>query len=554
LVIQKLDGSLLKKAIIHGASVLKKNKKLVDSLNVFPVPDGDTGTNMSLTMDQAAEELEKLSSDDLKKVADTAAWGSLMGARGNSGVILSQLFRGFAQGIPSNKQSISMMELANAYRSGVDAAYHAVMRPVEGTMLTVARETSERMLVEAKHTKDLAILFEKVVDYGEKVLEKTPEMLMVLREAKVVDAGGKGLIFIMRGFLEVIKNPEMDFCSDIIESNAQPSEVSKIVSDNMDKIDKIYCTELFVKGNDIDIEELKTDLLELGDSLVVIGTDELAKIHVHTNHPGQILESAIKWGELSKIKIDNMKIQHQEMLEETEEKELHEMNNAEAIEHIVNRNINIIAVSQGHGLNEIFRSMGADVIEGGQTMNPSTENILSAIQKQDGERTIILPNNKNIIMAAEQVKALSNKDIYVLPTKSIPQGISALLAFNPDMSFEENISNMGQSIKNVVTGEVTYAVRDSEWNGTRIKQGDILGIQDGKLLIVGDDLEKVMMDLIDSMVADKDGGIITIYYGSEVELSSIQCTADKIMEVHDDFDVEYYNGGQNLYYYIISVE
>ncbi len=554
MVVQKLDGGLLRKAIIHGASVLKKNKKLVDALNVFPIPDGDTGTNMSLTMDQAAEELRKLPSDDLKKVADSAAWGSLMGARGNSGVILSQLFRGFAQGISSNKHSISMMELANAYRNGVDAAYHAVMRPVEGTMLTVAREMSEKMLVEAKHTKDLATLFEKVVEYGEKVLEKTPEMLLVLREAKVVDAGGKGLIFIMRGFLEVIKNPELDYCSDIFDSNAQLSKVSKIAGVDMGEIDKIYCTELFIKGNNIDIDELKTELLELGDSLIVIGTDELAKVHVHTNRPGRILESALKWGELSKIKIDNMKIQHQAMLEETEGKKLQEMNNVESIGQTVNRNINVIAVSQGHGLNEIFRSMGADVIEGGQTMNPSTENILSAIQKQDGENTIILPNNKNIIMTAEQVKALSNKNIYVLPTKSIPQGISALLAFNPEISLEENISNMCKSIKNVVTGEVTYAVRDSELNGTKIKQGDILGIQDGKLLIVGDDLEQVMMDLIGNMVTGKDRGIITIYYGSEVEPSSIKCTADKIMAFHDDFDVEYYNGGQNLYYYIISVE
>ncbi|MGI6484964.1 MAG: DAK2 domain-containing protein [Tepidanaerobacteraceae bacterium] len=565
MVIQKLDGKLLKNAIIHGAVVLKNNKNLVDSLNVFPVPDGDTGTNMSLTMDQATEELKRLSSDDLKKVADAAAWGSLMGARGNSGVILSQLFRGFAQGISSKKRSLSAVDLAMAYKTGVDAAYRAVMRPVEGTILTVARETSERMLAEAKHTKDISVLLEKIVDYGEKVLEKTPEMLPVLKEARVVDAGGKGLVFIMKGFLDVIRDPQIRLHSDTyeIEQPSQASNTSIIETDT--KIDKIYCTELFVRGRNIDIEGFKIKLQELGDSLVVVGTDDLVKIHVHTNHPGQVLETAIVHGELSKVKIDNMKLQHQTLVDKPSEEDMrnvddkydvngHNITQQGHINTQQHKDISIIAVSQGDGLNAIFRSMGAYVIEGGQTMNPSTENILSAIKEHESKHTIILPNNKNIILTAEQVKNLSNRDIHVIPTKTIPQGIAALLSFNPEISIEQNVSNMSESIKSVVTGEVTYAVRDSAWNGTKIKQGDILGIQDGKLLYVGKAPKKVMDDLVSNMVKDRDGGIITIYYGSEVESSIAEHTADTLMKSYKNFDVEFYDGGQSLYYYIISVE
>ena len=476
MVIERIDGRLLKKAIAHAAFVLRQNKKTVDALNVFPVPDGDTGTNMSLTMDQAAKELEKISSDNLKKVADTAAWGSLMGARGNSGVILSQLFRGFAQGIPSNKDSIGPMELALAYKSGVDASYRAVMRPVEGTILTVARETADRMILEAKRTGNLETILENTLIYGEKVLAKTPEMLKVLKEAKVVDAGGKGLLYLLKGCLEVIKNPhiEIAFLEKDISSEVEGIHYDKAAQE----LKYMYCTELFITGKQIDIEALKNELSGLGDSMIVIGMGELVKIHIHTNNPDLVIGSSLKLGELSNIKIDNMKIQHRETIMSKEDEGKNNIQPFEDEEEN-QKSIGVIAVSQGEGLNEIFKSMGADIIEGGQSMNPSTENILSAVEKKAYNDAIILPNNKNIILTAEQVKTLTKKNIHVLPTKSIPQGVSALLAFNPDLSIEENLQNMKQSIKNVISGEVTYAVRDTQWNDAKIDEGDILGIKDG---------------------------------------------------------------------------
>lgn len=457
--INRIDTNLLKKAIIHAAFVLRQNKKIVDALNVFPVPDGDTGTNMSLTMDQAVKELTEISSTDLKKVADKAAWGSLMGARGNSGVILSQLFRGFAQGIPTGRDSISCMELALAYKSGVDSAYRAVMRPVEGTILTVARETAEKMIFEAKRSNNLEKILDNTLRYGEKVLEKTPEMLKELKEANVVDAGGKGLLFLMKGFLEVIKNPEMDISSVQKVTAERPAEEA-VHSKTLQEIKYIYCTELFVTGETIDIDALKRELSNLGDSMIVVGNGELVKIHIHTNNPDMVLGCSLKWGELSNIKIDNMKIQHEETIGNLAESDDTNNNTLQAVEK-KDKEIGVFSVSSGSGLNEIFVSLGADIIEGGQSMNPSTESILSVVEKTGYKDVIILPNNKNIILTAEQVKSLSTKNIYVLPTKSIPQGISALLAFNPDSSLEDNISNMTESINNVISGEVTYAVRDT---------------------------------------------------------------------------------------------
>jgi len=552
LAVKKIDADLLKKAIIHAAFVLRKNKKVVDALNVFPVPDGDTGTNMSLTMDQAAKELEEISAGDLKKVADKAAWGSLMGARGNSGVILSQLFRGFAQGIPANKDSIGAMELALAYKSGVDAAYRAVMRPVEGTILTVARETADKMIFEAKRTSDLKIILKNVLSYGEKVLEKTPEMLRQLKEANVVDAGGKGMLFLMKGFLEVLETPEMDIST--LEKDSPEISIEEVSQNKtLQELKYIYCTELFITGEKIDTEALKSELSDLGDSMIVIGMDDLVKIHIHTNNPDLVLGCSLKWGELSKIKIDNMKIQHEETIgnfEKNDEKNIDPLKE----EKNDNKNIGVICVSSGKGLNEIFASLGAEIIEGGQSMNPSTENILSAVEKARYKDIIILPNNKNIILTAQQVKSLSRKNIHVLPTKSIPQGISALLAFNPDGSLEENISNMSQSIDNVISGEVTYAVRDTKYNGTSIKEGNILGIMNGNLEIVGEDIEDVTIKLIDRMTKGKDDGIITIYYGADIEKSAVEETVQMLIQKYNNFDIEYYFGGQNLYYYIVSVE
>ncbi|NLZ52194.1 MAG: DAK2 domain-containing protein [Thermoanaerobacteraceae bacterium] len=551
MVMERIDARLLKKAIIHAAFVLRQNKKIVDALNVFPVPDGDTGTNMSLTMDQAADELEKTSSSELKKVAEKAAWGSLMGARGNSGVILSQLFRGFAQGIPANKDCVSSMELALAYKSGVDAAYRAVMRPVEGTILTVARETADKMIFEAKRTNDLEIILENTLRYGEKVLERTPEMLKALKEANVVDAGGKGLLFLMSGILEVIRDPDLEISTvqkDDVLSPIEDTSHSKTFQD----IKYMYCTELFITGKDIDIEALKHELSDLGDSMIVIGTGELVKIHIHTNNPDLVLGTSLRCGELSNIKIDNMKIQHQETIGKSIEED--ETIKTLADEKNDKKNIGVISVSSGQGLKDIFTSLGADIIEGGQSMNPSTENILSAVEETAYNDIIILPNNKNIILTAEQVKSLSKRNIHVIPTKSIPQGISALLAFNPDIAIEENISNMRQSIKNVISGEVTYAVRDTKYNGNKIKEGDILGIKDGKLQIVGADTEEVIIKLVGLMTEGKKDGIITIYYGSDIKESSVKETVNILAQKYNDFDIEYYSGGQSLYYYIVSVE
>lgn len=550
--INRIDTNLLKKAIIHAAFVLRQNKKIVDALNVFPVPDGDTGTNMSLTMDQAVKELTEISSTDLKKVADKAAWGSLMGARGNSGVILSQLFRGFAQGIPTGRDSISCMELALAYKSGVDSAYRAVMRPVEGTILTVARETAEKMIFEAKRSNNLEKILDNTLRYGEKVLEKTPEMLKELKEANVVDAGGKGLLFLMKGFLEVIKNPEMDISSVQKVTAERPAEEA-VHSKTLQEIKYIYCTELFVTGETIDIDALKRELSNLGDSMIVVGNGELVKIHIHTNNPDMVLGCSLKWGELSNIKIDNMKIQHEETIGNLAESDDTNNNTLQAVEK-KDKEIGVFSVSSGSGLNEIFVSLGADIIEGGQSMNPSTESILSVVEKTGYKDVIILPNNKNIILTAEQVKSLSTKNIYVLPTKSIPQGISALLAFNPDSSLEDNISNMTESINNVISGEVTYAVRDTKFNGNNIKEGDILGIKDGNLEIVGKGTEEVIIELIDSMTEGKKDGIITIYYGSDIQESMVEKTVEILTQKYTNFDVEYYYGGQNLYYYIVSVE
>lgn len=548
LSINEISGKLLKKAIMHSAFSLRKNKKIVDELNVFPVPDGDTGTNMSLTMDQASKELSKLSIDNLKQVADTAAWGSLMGARGNSGVILSQLFRGFSQGVPSHKQSMTPLEFAIAYKKGVEAAYHAVMRPVEGTILTVARETAEKMLAEAKHCDDMLTVVKNTLSYGEEVLAKTPDMLEALKEARVVDAGGKGLIILLSAFLDVLENPDLSF-SEYEDIQQEDFSVEKT---DLKELEYIYCTELFINGKAINIDLLKSYLEKLGDSLIVVGMEDLVKVHVHTNHPGLVMEKALEMGELSKIKVDNMRLQHREMIEDLSE--TIEENQKENQDIYEEKELGIIAVSQGEGLNEIFKSMGAEIIQGGQTMNPSTESILQAVEKHAYKNTIILPNNKNIIMTAEQVKQISKKNIYVIPTKSIPQGIAALLAFNPLISIQENIDNMNKALKGVITGEVTYAVRDSKINGTLIKQGDILGIKDGKLTIVNSDMEKVLLELIEKMVEDRQDGIITLYYGQEVAKDDVEKLNQILTDKYPEFDVECYDGGQSLYYYIVSVE
>lgn len=548
--IKKMDGSLLKACFIHSAAVLRKNKSIVDALNVFPVPDGDTGTNMSLTMDQAAKELEKIDSGNLKKTVDALAWGSLMGARGNSGVILSQLFRGFAQSISAHKEHIGTLDIADALRGGVDAAYRAVMRPVEGTILTVARETAEKMLQESKHIEDIEVMLENSIKHGKKVLEKTPKMLKVLEEAKVVDAGGKGFIIILSGMLEAIKNPNISLEYTETTVERETVNIEKPTSYETE-LKFMYCTEFFITGDKMDTQQLRDQLIMIGDSIVVVGEEQLIKVHVHTNNPGQVLEMAVAMGELSDIKIDNMKLQHREtiidMQKETDSTDENERVNPQ-------REIGIVAVSPGEGLSDIFRSMEAEVLEGGQSMNPSTESILMGIKKLGAKHAIILPNNKNIIMTAQQVSSLEDNEVVIVPTKSIPQGIAAMLAFNPSMSLQENTENMTKAISTVITGEVTHAVRDSQYNGECIKEGDVLGIEDGKLLMVGSDEQQVLRGLVDHMVIGKTGGIITIYYGKDVDEASASDLCRALSAKFDAFDIEYYDGGQSLYKYIVSVE
>jgi hypothetical protein len=530
--------------------MLERNKKVVDSLNVYPVPDGDTGTNMSLTMEQAVAEAAKIKSDDLKRIVDAAAWGALMGARGNSGVILSQLFRGFAAGVAEGKNSLSSKELAAAFKKGVEEAYKAVLRPVEGTILTVAREAAERMLHETKKSMDIVNNLEKTIEHAKKILDKTPEMLPILKEAGVVDAGGKGLIILLEGFLQVLKNPNMleEYEDEelILETEKEQGRL------NVEDIEYIYCTELILQTEkpEVDLEDLKSQISVLGDSLLITGMNNVIKIHVHTNHPGDVLEKALKWGELTKVKIDNMKLQHEEFVRTSADQSADHDDAAVEV-----KDTEIVAVVSGEGLKEIFKSIGAGVIiEGGQSMNPSIEKILAAVEEQKSPNIIILPNNKNIILTAEQVRNLTNKKVYVVPTKSIPQGISALLAYDPNSGPEENIKRMSDSLKNVITGEVTFAARDSKWNGTAIKEGDMLGIMDGELVVIGNERQKVLEELVQKMAKKKQSGMLTFYYGEKVTQEEAEEIARKVAERYPDFEVEIYRGGQSLYYYIVSLE
>ncbi|MCF6095832.1 DAK2 domain-containing protein [Thermovorax subterraneus] len=550
--LENIDGTLFRKALIHSARMLERNKKVVDSLNVYPVPDGDTGTNMSLTMEQAVAEAAKIKSDDLKRIVDAAAWGALMGARGNSGVILSQLFRGFAAGVAEGKNSLNSKELAAAFKKGVEEAYKAVLRPVEGTILTVAREAAERMLHETKKSMDIVNNLEKTIEHAKKILDKTPEMLPILKEAGVVDAGGKGLIILLEGFLQVLKNPNMleeyeD--EELILEKEKEKEQGRL---NVEDIEYIYCTELILQTEkpEVDLEDLKSQISVLGDSLLITGMNNVIKIHVHTNHPGDVLEKALKWGELTKVKIDNMKLQHEEFVRTSADQSADHDDAAVEV-----KDTEIVAVVSGEGLKEIFKSIGAGVIiEGGQSMNPSIEKILAAVEEQKSPNIIILPNNKNIILTAEQVRNLTNKKVYVVPTKSIPQGISALLAYDPNSGPEENIKRMSDSLKNVITGEVTFAARDSKWNGTAIKEGDMLGIMDGELVVIGNERQKVLEELVQKMAKKKQSGMLTFYYGEKVTQEEAEEIARKVAERYPDFEVEIYRGGQSLYYYIVSLE
>lgn len=554
---EKIDASLLAKMFLAGANNLETKKEWINELNVFPVPDGDTGTNMSMTILAAAKEVSSLEKKDMKSVAKAISSGSLRGARGNSGVILSQLFRGFTKVI-ANYEYIDTIVLAEACDKAVETAYKAVMKPKEGTILTVARGAADKAIDMVEETDDLEVFIKAVIDEAERVLQKTPDMLPVLKQAGVVDSGGQGLVVVLQGAYDALMGKEIDYSS--FESAQTSGGITKISAETEAEIKFGYCTEFIIVLNkplrDEEVAKYKAFLTSIGDSIVVVADDEIVKTHVHTNDPGLAIQEALKHGSLSKIKIDNMREEHQERLIRDAQKVAAEQAKAEAEAAPVElKEMGFISVSAGAGLSEIFSGLGVDVIiEGGQTMNPSTDDILHAIEKVPAKNVFVLPNNKNIILAANQAAELSEeKKIYVIPTKTIPQGISALINFIPEQSAEENADRMTGELCNVKSGEITYAVRDTVIDDKEIKENDYMGIGDDGLLAVGAELNETLLAMIDELV-DEESGIISLYYGEDVSEEDAQALADQLQEKYEDLEVEVNDGGQPIYYYILSVE
>lgn len=537
-----IDGTMLKKAFIAAANFLEKNKEEVNSLNVFPVPDGDTGTNMHLTIKSAVNQVLKVDDSSVGKIALAASNGSLMGARGNSGVILSQLFRGFANSL-KGKDTADVVDIANAFKQAADTAYKAVMKPTEGTILTVARKCAEYGMELAREESDIVVFLEKVIKRGNEVVNQTPDMLPVLKEAGVVDAGGRGLMIILTGAYNAITYKEA-IDDELLKVETTEQKIAPQEPFDSD-IKYGYCTEFMINTDMDNYESFRNELSQFGDSLLVVGGDGLIKVHIHTNNPGLVLEKALALGELNDIKIDNMRYQHRHIMDE----KMQEIRPTEE-----QKEYSFIVVSMGEGLNNIFRELNVDyVIPGGQTMNPSTEDILNAVNRVNGKHIIVFPNNGNIILAAEQARELSDKNVYIIPTKTIPEAISSLLAFNPDLSVEENIQNMTEAINNVSTGQVTYSVRDSEINNKKINKDDIIGISKGEIVSNGTSIEDVSVELIKSLVKE-DSSLITIFYGEMIEEDEANRLGERLEKEFEDIDVEVIFGGQPIYYYIFSVE
>ncbi len=531
-----------KKMILAATCWLNEHKDYVDSLNVFPVPDGDTGTNMYLTVLNAAKEVQNCDSEVVGEIAEALQEGALMGARGNSGVILSQLFRGIARSL-KNKKVMTGPDLANALQFASEMAYKAVMKPVEGTILTVARYVGRGALESAETNEDVIQVLEDGIASGYEALKKTPELLPVLKEANVVDAGGQGYLFFLEGALRVLKGQPVED-SLIVYDNQKAESQPKVdsVSTNVD-IEFQYCTEFLIMSGNVPIDQVRNHLDRLGDSLLVVGSKGATKVHVHTNNPGLVLDYALKFGSLTKIKIDNMVEQSHQRSEEIQQVQPQEK-----------KPFGIVAVTAGEGLAEIFESLGVDqIVLGGQSMNPSTQDLVEAVEKVHSDHVIILPNNKNIIFGAEQVKNITKKDVMIIPTRSIPQGIGSLMSLNSELDFAEMVDVMVESLESVKTGEITFAVRDSKVNSIEIKEGDCLGLMDGDISVVDEDAEKTSLDLLSKMV-DEDNFLITIYYGSDVSEERAEALRDTIEEQFEDQDIELYYGGQPLYDYIFSVE
>ena len=553
MAVKTINTELLQKMFLAGAANLEAKKEFINELNVFPVPDGDTGTNMTLTILSAAKEVKALENPDMVAIAKAISSGSLRGARGNSGVILSQLLRGFTKEIREHKE-IDTITLAKACERATATAYKAVMKPKEGTILTVAKGASQKAAELAETTEDLDTFISEVINYAQEVLEKTPEMLPVLKEAGVVDSGGQGLLEVMRGAYDAFQGKEIDYSA--IEASAgtkmvKPSEQAET------EIKFGYCTEFIImlekEFTAKDETEFKAYLESIGDSIVCVADDDIVKIHVHTNDPGLAIQRALTYGQLSRMKIVNMREEHQERLIKDAEKLAAQQ--AEAKKAEPRKEVGFIAVSIGEGMNEIFRELGADyIIEGGQTMNPSTEDMLNAIDQVNAEHIFILPNNKNIILAANQAQTLTeDKDIIVVPSKTVPQGITAIINYMPDADAQTNLEAMVEGIGNVKTGQVTYAVRDTHIDDKEIHEGDIMGIGDSGILAVGQSVEETTKEMLAQLV-DEDTELISLYYGQDVQEESAENFAQEIEDLYPDVDVDVHSGGQPIYYYVLSVE
>ena len=567
MAITTIDAPMLAKMFLAGAANLEAKKEWINELNVFPVPDGDTGTNMTMTIMAAAAEVQNLGENlNMALLAKAISSGSLRGARGNSGVILSQLFRGFTKGI-SKHEELDIVILSDALQKAVETAYKAVMKPKEGTILTVAKGGADKALELIGETDDLTVFLDKVIKHSEYVLSQTPDMLPVLKQAGVVDSGGQGLVTVLKGAYDALMGKEIDYS---IESAETGSGVVKISEQAEQDIKFGYCTEFIIVLNQTFEEKdelnFKSFLESIGDSIVVVADDEITKVHVHTNDPGLAIQQALTYGSLSKIKIDNMREEHQEKLIKDAEKAAAEQkaedekrrSQQEALEEkrqIPKKEMGFISVSIGEGINEIFKGLGVDyIIAGGQTMNPSTEDMLNAIDEVNADHIFILPNNKNIILAANQAASLiEEKNIFVIPTRTVPQGITALINFMPDSTADENAQRMTEELSNVKSGQVTYAVRDTLIDDKSIKQGDYMGIGDSSILSVGKDMETVTKEMIDQMV-DEDSAIISIYYGEEVQDEEAQQLGKELGEQYPDCEIEVHYGGQPIYYYVVSVE
>ena len=543
---QKINGHDFYNMVVNASNRLLEESDFVNALNVFPVPDGDTGTNMSMTFKAAVKEIENLNSESIGETSKKLAKGALMGARGNSGVILAQILRGISKGL-EGKTEVDGRELAVAFEEGSKAAYKAVMRPTEGTILSVIRAAAESV-TNVEESNVIAVM-ETVVTNAKIMLDKTPDLLPALKKAKVVDSGGMGLYIILQGMLDALKN---DIKAEIKDVAVKSAGATGAASTEDIDIKFGYCTEFIIVGDASKAKEFQDKIENLGDSMIVVGYEDVIKVHIHTNDPGKVLSNAVQYGELSKIKIDNMREEHREVLALKNEEAASDIQ--EEVAPAESKKYAFISVAMGDGITRVLKDLGVDyVIEGGQTMNPSTQDMMECISKLNADHIFILPNNKNIIMAAEQAAEISDKDIRVIPTKSIPQGITAITMFNYEADVDANEETLKEALEMVKTGSVTYAVRDTEMDGIEIKEGNMLGLVESKIKAVGEDYFEVAKEILESMI-DEDSELITIFYGKDVDESKMEEFIAELEDKYDDFDVQCYKGDQPLYYFIMSVE